>query len=178
MRDSSIDLLAIACRNFRELSADIQATDLIQTPTLILRRLIATLLTSFPQITISHISTLTLSRFHELQSSSSNFRTWDLLVEILEIVQDVMVENRQELYIIIDRLDKCVSDDESFGVRKHLIPRLQEIPQRWRNTRVVVTSTVMAERVGTLRLEEGWLRNVWIDTASAVSMDDPDVYDE
>ena len=89
-----------------------------------------------------------------------------------------MVEQRKELFIIIDRLDMCISDEEAFGVRKELIPRLQEIPQRWRNTRVVVTSTVMAERLGTLRGEEDWLRNVWIDTAGAVSMDDPSVYDD
>jgi hypothetical protein len=97
---------------------------------------------------------------------------------VLEIVQDVMVEQRKELFIIIDRLDVCISDDEEFSIRKELLPRLQEIPQRWRKTRVVITSTVMAERVGTLRGDESWIRNVWIDTASAVSMDDPGAYDD
>ena len=89
-----------------------------------------------------------------------------------------MVEERKELFIIIDRLDMCISDDEEFSIRKEFLPRLQEIPQRWGKTRVVITSTVMAERVGTLRGDEKWIRNVWIDTASAVSMDDPGVYDD
>lgn len=150
----------------------------MQTPALILKRLIATILSSFPQITISHVATLSLNRFQEVNNFNPGLKAWELLVEILEIVQDVMIEQRKELFIIIDRLDMCISDDENFGVRTELIPRLQEIPQRWRNTRVVVTSTVMAERVGTLRGEEDWLRNVWIDTATAVSMDDPGVYDD
>jgi len=150
----------------------------VQTPALILKRLIATILSSFPQITISHVATLSLNRFQEVNNFNPGLKAWELLVEILEIVQDVMIEQRKELFIIIDRLDMCISDDENFGVRTELIPRLQEIPQRWRNTRVVVTSTVMAERVGTLRGEEDWLRNVWIDTATAVSMDDPGVYDD
>lgn len=89
-----------------------------------------------------------------------------------------MVEQQKELFIIIDRLDKCISDDKEFGVRKELLPRLQKIPQRWRNTRVVVTSTVIAERVGTLRGDDKWIKNVWIDTASAVSVDDPGAYDD
>jgi hypothetical protein len=143
--------------------------DFILTPLTILKRLIVSILSSFPQITISHISNLSLQRFQEVGSSA--FAAWELLKEILEIVQDVMVEKAQELYIIIDRLDLVVSD-ETFGVQKQLIPRLQEVSQRWRNTRVVLTSTVMAERVGTLKDEEGWLRNVWLDTGSAVLMED------
>jgi hypothetical protein len=150
-------------------------TELNLTPVEILQRLIISILLSFPQITISHISLLSIRRFQEV--GQSGFKAWELLKEILEIVQDIMVEKSQELYIIIDRLDLCTSD-EVFGIQKQLIPRLQEISQRWRNTRVVLSSTVMVERVGTLRSEEGWLKNVWLDTGCAVSMDDADVYDD
>lgn len=182
----------------RSLTIDSLCLELILTRGLILKRLISTILSSFPQITISHVAMLPCNRFQEV--NDSELKAWELLAErketlnpskhhtsdnadskppvVLEIVQDVMVEQQKELFIIIDRLDMCISDDEDFGVRKELLPRLQDIPQRWRNTRVVVTSTVMAERVGTLRGDENWIRNVWIDTATAVSMDDPGVYDE
>lgn len=175
----SVDLIDALSASSNFVSAYIfcsnENDDFVLTPLAILQRLITSILESFPQITISHISTLSLRRFQQVHNSG--FKAWDLLVEILEIVQDVMVEKAQELYIIIDRLDLAMSD-ETFGVQKQLIPRLQEISQRWRNTRVVVTSTVMADRVGTLRDEDGWLKNVWLDTERAVGMDDTGAYDD
>lgn len=149
--------------------------ELVLKPTTIVQRLISSILLAFPQITISHIALLSAQRFQRV--GDDGLQAWSLLVEILEVVQDICLEKRQELYLIIDRLDLC-APDEMFDVRRSLIPRLQEISQRWRNARVVLTSTVMAERVGTLRDDEGWLTNVWLDTKVAVSMDEIDVYDD
>lgn len=150
--------------------------DLELTPLVILKRLIASLLSSFPNITISHIAVLSLGRFQYV--GSSPFLAWRLLSEILEILQEVMMEQQQELYIIIDRLDICGSSSEDFGVRKDLIPRLQEISQRWRNTRVVITSTAMAERVGTLKGDDGWVWPVWFDSSVALDMGNSNFYDD
>lgn len=145
------------------------------TPTMIVQRVICEVLLAFPKIVIEHVALFSLQRFQRVKGNG--MEAWKLLVEILEVVQEVCLEKKKELYIIVDRLDLC-APDEGFDVRKCLIPRLQEISQRWRNMRVVLTSTVMAERVGTLRGEEGWLTDVWLDTKSAVGMDEVDGYDD
>ncbi len=43
---------------------------------------------------------------------------------ILDIVQDVIVEKSPEWYIIIDRLDLCVSDDEGFRGQERSDPEI------------------------------------------------------
>lgn len=150
----------------------------VMTPLLVLKRLIKGIVEAFPQIAMEHVEMLSLSLFHEIGTSNSSFKAWDLLVAILDIVQDVMVEQEQGLYIIIDRLDLCVSGEDGFGVRNELIPGLQEVAMRLRNVEVVVTSTVKANKVGTLKQEPGLLWPVWIDIGGAVDMDNVEEYDD
>lgn len=53
--------------------------ELILTPGLILKRLISTILSSLPQITISHVAMLPLNRFQEV--NDSGLKAWELLAE-------------------------------------------------------------------------------------------------
>ena len=54
-------------------------TDVELSPVLILKRLIATILSAFPQITISHVAKLPLNRFQEVKDSG--LKAWELLAE-------------------------------------------------------------------------------------------------
>ncbi len=176
--DSCVVVWMFCSSEVRDVDGEVDGEGIIWTPFLVLKRLIKGVVEAFPQICVDYVEMLSLSLFQEIGTSNSSFKAWELLVTILDVVQDVMVEKSQELYVIIDRLDLCISDDEGFGVRKDLIPRLQEMGMRWRNVRAVVTSTVMAKRVETMKGTEGWLWDVWIDTGSAVDMDDVEEYDD
>jgi hypothetical protein len=54
-------------------------TDVVPSPALILKRLIATILSAFPNITISHVAKLPLNRFQEV--NDSGLKAWELLAE-------------------------------------------------------------------------------------------------
>lgn len=126
---------------------------------------------------ISNVSILSTRRFNELGNDS--WEAQNLFFDILAIVQDVLLQQGKELYIIIDRLDLCRKDnDEEFTVKDHFIPLLQNLSMQFRATRVVLTSTVKANGLEKLKKEKEVLKNIWIDTKSARSMDDPSLYNE
>ncbi|KAI9745898.1 MAG: hypothetical protein M1818_000579 [Claussenomyces sp. TS43310] len=150
--------------------------DQLWTPALVLKRMIAQVLEAFHQIVIDHVSVLSTRRFRDLGDNA--WEAWDLFCDILGILQDIMTQRGSELYIVIDRLDLCKTIDEDFSVKSHFIPLLQGLSQNYKATRVVLTSTVQAERLETLHQGEKLLRSVWIDVEHAVSMDDANAYDE
>jgi hypothetical protein len=176
----SVDLLdALSLNESLEIAYVFCSNDWGQvwTPALVLKRLIVQVLQSFHQIVISNVSILSTRRFNELGSDS--WEAQNLFFDILAIVQDVMLQQGKELYIIIDRLDLCRKDnDEEFTVKDHFIPLLQNLSRQFRATRVVLTSTVKANGLEKLKKEREVLKNVWIDTKSAQSMDDPSLYNE
>ena len=49
---------------------------------------------------------------------------------------------------------------------------------RWANVEVVVTTTVKAKKVVTLKQEPDVLRHVWIDIGGAVDMDTIEEYED
>lgn len=151
------------------------------TPTLLIKGLIAQLMDLDPIVTVKNLRQLSLKRFRDIQGNpGSNGTTegqterkaqakteeasavlaWDLLDEMLRLMEQALEINGLEVLVWIDRLDLCVSE-KGFSVLHDLIPRLQNLSHRRARVQVIVTTarlSALAVPHSCLRKGPEWLQ--------------------
>lgn len=131
------------------------------TPTLLIKGLVSQLMDMHPTITTRNLRRLSVDRFQEIGNDTklgSASLTWELLYDLLRLMEEAPELRRRAVLLLVDRLDLCVSED-GFSVMDDLIPRLQLLSHRRRNVQVIVTTArISALSVPSLRRGPEWLQ--------------------
>ncbi|KAI1458871.1 hypothetical protein F4805DRAFT_422887 [Annulohypoxylon moriforme] len=130
-------------------------------PTFLIKSLIMQLLDTHALVVMKNPGRLSRNRFSEIGTKTgpdSARLAWQLLEDILQLIETAPEFQGRVILILIDRLDLCVSE-EHFSVLDHLIPRLQSLSFRVSRVQVLITTAkISPHAVPTLRRGSEWLR--------------------
>jgi hypothetical protein len=131
------------------------------TPTLLIKGLAVQLLEAHPSVATRNLRRLSKDRFCEIGTEvkpNSGQLAWQLLEDVLRLIETAPEFQGRVAMLLIDRLDLCVSED-GFSVLEDLIPRLQGISHRVSRVQVLITTARLSPLgVPTLRRGSEWLR--------------------
>ncbi|KAJ0114040.1 hypothetical protein J7T55_007874 [Diaporthe amygdali] len=131
------------------------------TPTILIKALVTQLLYAHPSIAMKNLGRLSLARFQYIGQKTtvkSGAMAWNLLDDMLRLMDETPELSDRSILILIDRLDLCVSE-EGFSVLDHLIPSLQGLSRQHVRVRVMITTAKLsASAVPTLRKGPEWLQ--------------------
>ncbi|KAI0884290.1 uncharacterized protein GGS22DRAFT_165292 [Annulohypoxylon maeteangense] len=130
-------------------------------PTFLIKGLVTQLLETHALIAMKNSARLSRNRFSDIgtkTSPDSGRLAWQLLEDILRLIETAPEFQGRVILILIDRLDLCVSEENS-SVLDHLIPRLQSLSFKISRVQVLITTAkISPHSVPTLRRGSGWLR--------------------
>lgn len=132
------------------------------TPTLLIKGLIAQLMDIHPTIATNNLRQLSLDRFRKVDKArkkeASAMLAWELLEDMLRLLEEAHELRDRVVLLLIDRLDLCISE-AGFTVLQDLIPRLQKLShQRARVQVMITTARLSAHIVPTLKKGPEWLQ--------------------
>lgn len=132
------------------------------TPTLLIKGLVAQLMDLHPTIVTKNVRQLSLDRFHKIGKATTEEGSagllWDLLMDMLRLLEEASELRDRVALLLIDRLDLCISET-GFTVLQDLIPRLQNLGhQRGRVQVIITTARLPAHNVPTLKRGSEWLQ--------------------
>ncbi|KAI0378641.1 hypothetical protein F5Y04DRAFT_283568 [Hypomontagnella monticulosa] len=127
-------------------------------PTLLIKTLAVQLLESHPFIATKNLSRLSSGRFRKIGTNVNGHLAWQLLLDILGLIEAAPEFQSRTVFMLIDRLDLCISE-EGFSVLEHLVPRLQNLSRQVSRVQVLITTARISPfGVPTLRRGSEWLR--------------------
>ncbi|KAI0844147.1 hypothetical protein F5Y00DRAFT_266875 [Daldinia vernicosa] len=130
-------------------------------PTLLIKGLVMQLLETHALVVMKRPGRFSKTRFSEVgtkTSPNSGNLAWQLLEDILRLIETAPESQGRVVLIVIDRLDLCVSEI-GFSVLEHLIPRLQSLSFRISRVQVLITSAKFSPyAIPTLRRGSEWLQ--------------------
>lgn len=130
-------------------------------PTLLIKGLVMQLLDTHAPVVMKNPGRLSKTRLSEIGTNAapnSGHLAWQLLEDVLRLIETAPEFQCRVVVILIDRLDLCVSE-EGFSVMDHLIPRLQSLSFRISGVQVLITTARFSPyAIPTLRKGSEWLQ--------------------
>jgi hypothetical protein len=153
--ERDIDTAFVLCSNG-------DAEDTIK-PLTIIKQIIIQLLMAHLDIVASpeNVKVLSIQRFERAENSPQ--AAFILLSSILGMLEDADVHRNREIFLVIDRIDICLTP-ETDDVRKAFLNTLKLLNIEFKSLRVILTSQKPAQSMKLLLGGKEHVTEVWIDT--------------